>query len=316
MALTLDQYIEYLETRNLPWPAPPVVSPPRAKPHLVRLPGIRIVTWDPYGTLLAIAGGELQFELPDRFIMEMALEKTVQEFKMWPSMTRKPGQPSEYFLTMYQNELHQQRMMGGQGERHGEVRSDRVWQELIKKLLQKGYQFDAGFYGSLNEFSCKVAYFFHASLQAATGFPGAAQAIRCVETRGCRQGLLGTGQCFTRAQLRWNLQRQDRQLKNGAALDAGLGGLSCEIGVRPPSKRLFEQCLEALAQEEISPAQVLHVGSWLASDIVPARRAGMRTALFAGDRASTDASVEMFARPGHRPDVLLTELTQIGEILN
>ena len=56
------------------------------------------------------------------------------------------------------------------GEKYPEVSAERVWEALIKKLLQKDYKFDAGFYGALNEFSRKVAYFFHASLQG-TGCP-------------------------------------------------------------------------------------------------------------------------------------------------
>src|SRR5262249_56523177 len=82
-------------------PAPREVHPVRAKPHVVPIPGIRAVLWNVYGTLLAIPGGELLFEHPNKFIMEVALDKTVQEFKMWGSMSRKPGQPSEYLGQMY-----------------------------------------------------------------------------------------------------------------------------------------------------------------------------------------------------------------------
>jgi hypothetical protein len=96
MALTLEQYADYLDTRNLPWPAPPSIDRPRAKPHLARLRDVRAVLWNVYGTLLALPGGELYFEHPQKFVMELALQKTIDEFKMWASMSRKPGQPSEY----------------------------------------------------------------------------------------------------------------------------------------------------------------------------------------------------------------------------
>src|SRR5438270_4069182 len=96
MALTLEQYANYLDTRDLPWPAPPDVERTKARPHLVPLRGVRAVTWGVYGTLLAVTGGELYFEHPKQFIMDMALDKTIQEFKMWASMTRVPGQPVEY----------------------------------------------------------------------------------------------------------------------------------------------------------------------------------------------------------------------------
>ena len=55
---------------------------------------------------------------------------------------------------------------------------------MIKKLLQKDYKFDCNFYGALNEFSRKVAYFFHASLQGSAAYPGAAAALRHVKRLG------------------------------------------------------------------------------------------------------------------------------------
>ncbi len=107
MALTLEQYATYLDTRHdLPWPAAPEVDRPRAKPHLVRLPEVRAVLWNVYGTLLAIPTGDLVFEHPTPFIMNNALDKTIQEFKMWASMSRKPGQPSEYLGQIYRPDPH------------------------------------------------------------------------------------------------------------------------------------------------------------------------------------------------------------------
>ncbi len=178
MALTLEQYAAYLDTRNdLVWPAPPEVDRPKARPHLVRLPQVRAVLWNVYGTLLRIAGGELWFEHPQPFVMGVALDKTIQEYKMWASMSRKPGQPSDYMKQLYTQVLTEHKAVPGGTEKHPEVASDRVWEALIKKLFHKDYKFDAGFFGSLNEFSRKVAYFFHASLQGTAAYDGAAE--RC-----------------------------------------------------------------------------------------------------------------------------------------
>src|SRR5439155_24632751 len=70
MPLTLEQYATYLDTRDLPWPAPPVIDRPLARPHLVRLDGVRAVLWTVYGTLVHLVGGELYFEHPKEFIMD------------------------------------------------------------------------------------------------------------------------------------------------------------------------------------------------------------------------------------------------------
>jgi FMN phosphatase YigB (HAD superfamily) len=316
MALTLEQYAAYLDTRkDLAWPAPPEVDRPKAKPHLVRLPQVRAVLWNIYGTLLRIAGGELWFEHPQPFVMGVALDKTIQEYKMWASMSRKPGQPSDYMKQLYTQVLTEYKAVPGGTEKYPEVASDRVWEALIKKLFHKDYKFDAGFFGSLNEFSRKVAYFFHASLQGTDAYDGAARAMRHVAEAGLKQGLLADGQCFTRVQLQRGLAAQDKEIDEDKLLDKDLTALSYEIRGRKPSERLFRHAVNALNQQGIAPNQVLHVGSRIQNDLVPARRLGMRTALFAGDRTSLQATAEQLKEPASRPDVLLTELSQIADVI-
>jgi FMN phosphatase YigB (HAD superfamily) len=316
MALTLQQYATYLDTRDLPWPAPPEVERPKARPHLTPLPQVRCVLWNVYGTLLAIGGGELLFEHPTQFVMDVALDKTIQEFKMWSSMSRKPGQPAEYMRVIYDQVLMEQRgVSAGSREKHPEVAADRVWEAIIKKLLQKDYRWDAGFYGALNELGRKVAYFFHASLQGTACYRGAAKALRTLAERGITQGLAADGQCFTEVQLQRGLEAQEPGANLDAWVDPKLRVLSYEARARKPSERLFRQVLEVLAGRDITPDQVLHVGSRVALDLVPAKRLGMKTALFAGDRASLQATADQFKEPAGRPDVLLTKLSQIADVV-
>jgi FMN phosphatase YigB (HAD superfamily) len=314
MPLSLEQYAAYLDTRrDLAWPAPPEVDRPRVKPHLVQLRGIRAVTWNLYGTLIAIAGGDLVFQHANDFVMNVALDKTVQEFKMWPSMSRKPGQPADYMRIIYEQVLDEQKLATG-GEKHPEVIADRLWETIIKKLFQKDYKFDATFYGSLNEYSRKVAYFFHASLQGTSCYPGAAAALRHVAGLGLTQGLLADGQAFTTVQLRRGLAAEE-PVEVDEMFAAELRALSYEVRGRKPSERLFRHAVQQLGKRGLTPVQVLHVGSRVVQDIIPAKRLGMRTALFAGDRASLQASADQLKDSPGRPDVLLSELGQIIEVL-
>jgi FMN phosphatase YigB (HAD superfamily) len=315
MALSLAQYIDYLDSRGTTWPAPPEVERPTATPRLYRLPDIRAVTWNVYGTLLAISGGTLCFEHPQQVFMDLALDKTIQEFRMWSAMTRKPGQPTEYFGPLYSMQLHQMKGAPGGGERFPEVPVDQLWDALVKKLLKKDYKFDTGFYGSLNEFCRKVAYFFHASLQGVAVYPGAADALEFVKSRRLAQGLLGDGQCFTLDQLKRCLRLQSPQANLGELFDPDLCVLSHSVRARPPSERPFREALGVLAKRGIRPEQVLHIGSRVTADIAPARRLRMRTALFAGDKGSLAATADQMERSQMRPDVVLTELSQISEVI-
>lgn len=316
MALTLEQYATYLDTRELSWPAPPAVKPVKAIPHLKPLPDVRVVLWNVYGTLLNLVGGELYFQHPQPLIMSVALDKTLQEFKMWASMSRKPGQPADYLGHIYQLTLLEQQAVTVGGEKHPEMAAEKVWEAIIKKLFAKDYQFDAGFYGSLNEFSRKIAYFFHTSLQGTACYPGAAEALRAVAARKkLSQGLLADGQCFTLVQLQRGLAAQDENARLDDLIAADKRWLSCELHAKKPSPTVFRAALDALLQQGIEAPEILHVSSRLMEDLVPAKRLGMRTALFAGDKASLRASKKQIKDQANRPDVMLTELAQIAEIV-
>jgi FMN phosphatase YigB (HAD superfamily) len=315
MPLTLEQYANYLDTRDLPWPAPPAPHPPRARPHLVAMPDVRLVTWNVYGTLLAIPTGGVLFEHPQKFVMEIALDKTVQEFKMWGSMSRKPGQPATYLRELYDRVISEQKLAPSPGEKYPEILAEKIWEGIVKKLLQKDYKFDTGFYGSLNEFSRKIAYFFHASLQGTAAYPGAAAALEQVKSAGLQQGLIADTQCFTLVQLQRGLAQGGGTVAVDALFDRSLRALSHEIGGKKPSERLFKHILTAAAQQGLAPGQVLHVGSRLGLDLSPAKKLGMRTALFAGDKESLQATAEKLKDPATRPDAMLTELGQIAEIV-
>jgi FMN phosphatase YigB (HAD superfamily) len=70
-----------------------------------------------------------------------------------------------------------------------------------------------------------------------------------------------------------------------------------------------------LGQQGISADQILHIGSRIDNDVAPARRIGMRTGLFAGDKAGLQATQDQLKDAATRPDVLLTQLEQIKEIV-
>jgi FMN phosphatase YigB (HAD superfamily) len=316
MPLSLEQYAAYLDSRALPWPAVPEPEPVRARRHLLQLRDVRAVLWNTYGTLLSIPGGEVWFAHPQPFAMQVALDKTVQEFKMWGSMTRRPGQPSEYLSTLYEQVLLKQKMASGGGhERLPEVSSEMLWESLIKILMQKDYRFDASFYGSLNEFSRKVAYFFHSCLQSTNCYEGAADALLLIKSRGLRQGLLGDAQTFTPLQLQRGLAAQMPTVRLEDLFDDDVRFLSCEMRGRKPSDRIFRKVQIAIQELGLEPEQVLHVGNSVTRDLVPARRLGFRTALFAGDRNTLQATAEQLKDPTSRPDVLLTELSQLAEVI-
>ena len=314
MPLTREQYVERLDARTeLPWPKAPPIDPPKAKPKITQMP-VRCVFWTVYGTLVAVPTGELLFEHSTDFVMDAALDKVIKEFKMWQSMSRKPGAPAAQLKEMYLKALTHLRMAGSGGEKYPEVQAERAWDDIVKKLQQKEYTFDALTYGSLDDSAKKMAYFFHASIQGSGPYPGAVDAVRMIAEGGRAQGLLADGQAFTAAQLQRCMKVQDPDFETDAYFPAVMRFISGERKAKKPSETLFKLAAQAAAAKGIAPGEVLHVGSNLARDIAPAKKAGFRTALFAGDKNSVAATPEQLKDPATRPDVMITELTQVLEV--
>ena len=217
MPLTLEEYAEYLDKRgDLSWPAPPAPEARKARPHLAKLPGVRGLVWSCYGVLVAISGGDLIWLPEDRFVAELAFEKVLREFKLWQAMTRRPGNPADQLRMMFQTALEEQQFQAGGRERYPEVRAEKVWEAVFKKLKPSEFSFDPLFYGGLDEFCLKVAYFYQRSIQGTQAMPQALTVLQWATQHLEFQGILADGQAFSRLHLlRGRLPRNDHRVRYG-----------------------------------------------------------------------------------------------------
>lgn len=317
MSKSLQEYVDWLHSRDdLIWPQPAAPQPLKATPYLEPLEGIRAVTFSVYGTLLRIDGGRLLHEHAQQLRMQIALEKTIEEFNMWNSMTRKPGAPWEYMLQQYRKMLEERQMQSTRRKGDArEVNSSRIWAKLIDRLRRNEYEYDASFYGNWDDLAGKVAYFFHASLQGVAPVESALDTLRHLASQGVRIGLLDDGQAFTLAQLTHALARQGSFMSVAEFIAPDCVSLSYELEVRKPSPTLFAEGFAALLRHGGEASNILHVSHRLQDDIAVARQFGVRTALLAADAGSCQVTGEDLKDPEMRPDRLLTDLRQIGQIL-
>jgi putative hydrolase of the HAD superfamily len=118
--------------------------------------------------------------------------------------------------------------------------------------------------------------------------PGAVAAIRRLHERGIALGILSNAQCDMLPSLG----------DEAGCFAADLTILSYQHGMAKPSPFLLESLTTALAHRGIRPGETLVIGNDPLSDIVPAGKAGFKTAWFTGHPSSL--------RPGHcRPDYLI-----------
>jgi len=317
MAKSLQEYADWLSDRDMIWPQVSSVDRLKATPFVKPLEDIRIVLWSLYGTLIRISDGRLLLDHPQKIRMQVALDKTIKEFNMWNSMSRKPGAPWEYMLHQYRTLLEDRNMSGtGRKGDYPEIDAAAVWRKLIGRLQQNEFHYDQGFYGDLDAFSEKVAFYFHSCLQGVEASQHAVQALTTLAGAGLVQGLLADAQSFSVVQMLRAMRRQGTLPPLGELFDLRCLTLSHREGVRKPSRSLFQASLTRLQEaHNAQPHEILYVSAQLRDDLAVARQLGMRTALYAVDR--TDCPVEQADMQDAelRPDRLITDMTQVSQIL-
>jgi len=316
MSYSWPKYFDWLQERQLKWPQLPPLKPAAAKPFDRPLPGIRVVLWDLYGTLLRISDGELLTHVENDFRMQIALEKTLEEFSMWQSMTRKRGAPWEYLNSQYQDLLVRTRMQ--RSCEPGNVIEDdlgAVWGEILRRLLKKEYSWDRLVHGDRDLLSQHIAFFYHQSLQAVELSEAICQMLLQSHEQGICHGLFANTQQFSIPHFLWLMQgRQSEPLPTGF-LDSGLSVLSSSLGLRKESQKFYKTAQNQFIDRGIEPEQVMYVSPRLRGDLEQAKQMGWKTVLWAVDSISLKAVATDVKRPELKPDRLVTSPEQILNLL-
>jgi FMN phosphatase YigB (HAD superfamily) len=316
VGLSLAEYSDSLNSRDLIWPKVDSPVKVRATASLEPLPGIRAVLWDVYGTLLRVTEGKFTCFPRDEIRLQIALDKTIHEFNMWNHMYRRPGPPWQSIISVYRSNVERMTMVGT--DRRGdypEVDLADVWSGIIDRLYEKEFTYDTDLYGDQSEFSEKVAYFFHGNLQAIEARQAAVAAMRELSETGIIQGLLADGQSFTLVQLLRALAAQATLPPLHELFRPETILLSTQLGLRKPSKSLFELAVSKLRSLGIAPGEILHVSCRHKTDLIPAKAVGMKTALLVAEKSGLEVVPELLKDPVTRPDRLLTDLSQLRLIV-
>jgi FMN phosphatase YigB (HAD superfamily) len=315
MPLSLAEYADSLEQRNLIWPRVSAAVSVAANPSIRPIPGLRAVLWDVYGTLLRVTDGRYGIVPAEELRLQIALDKTIHEFNMWNHMYRKPGPPWQSMIGIYRSTIERLQMRASARGDITEVSVVEVWRQLIEKLFEKAYVIDEGLYGDVDEFAEKVAYFFHCCLQGLEAREGAVHVMTDLSGREIRQGCLSDGPEFGLVQLLRALSLQAVLPPLYELFGSGVVLFSSQLGVRKPSQSLFQEAVSRLRTGGISAEETLYVSCRLMTDLVPARRLGMKTALLVSEKSGLEFSREVLQNPETRPDRLLTSLTQVAALV-
>jgi putative hydrolase of the HAD superfamily len=280
---------------------------------LPRLSNIAAVLWDVYGTLLGRPMGDLSGRSFIEKNMRQAFRETAREFGLNEFLD---GDPTVVLRQMYAFEIERVHCLKrDRGIFSPEVKIERVWLRILKKLEARGYKPESGQVDL--EMALKAAYFFDDVEYFKVLYPGAKQALEAIRKRGLRQGIISNAQFYTpltlNILLRDSEDAHDEPVKR--LFDRGLIFFSYQLGVGKPNLLPFEKARDRLMRLGINPDRVLYVGNDMLYDMVSARRVGFKAVLFVGDRRSLTLRKDDPEAAEFEPDAVIKSLTQILGII-
>ena len=289
------------QIRRLSKPIRP--NPTGTRPRTPRLPGIRVMLFDVYGTLFVSGSGDIGAN-PDA-AHSRAFAKALADGGFTgasPTTCRQgPGLFREAILRSH-------RASRAHGIAFPEIRVDRIWTRVLRALALQGK-----IHGPISSTAVlRVAVSYECRTNPVWPMPGLADTLAVFQHSTLRLGIVSNAQSFTA--LLFDALLGKSLAKSG--FSSNLCIWSYRLGHGKPSPILTATALQRLKRRYgIRPREVLYIGNDMLKDILPAAQLGCRTVLFAGDKRSLRLRKDVPACRKLRPDAVITHLDQLQKLL-
>jgi putative hydrolase of the HAD superfamily len=140
---------------------------------------------------------------------------------------------------------------------------------------------------------------------------GSIEFIRKLQDRNVHAGIISTAQFYTPIIMEALYQNSLETL----GFKERICIWSYEHRHRKPSAVMFKLCEEGLRTFGIKPSDALYVGNDMFNDIVPAQKAGFKTALFAGDVRSLRLHGDVEECTKMKPLVVFNDFKQLASCI-
>lgn len=267
------------------------VQPAGETPRLHPLPGIRAVLFDIYGTCFISGSGDIGVSAATP--KAEALTEALRE----QGVERHPALAQPALDRFYELIRHRHQELRAAGTAHPEVRILDIWEHWRR---------EAGIHVNVPQLAIDM----ECRLNPVWPMPGLLHTLEQLQAAGLRLGIVSNAQVFTPCLF--------PALTRHSLKDLGFDPAACIWSwmhqEAKPSTRLYTLALQA--HPGLHPRECLFVGNDMRNDIMPAAALGMKTALFAGDRRSLRWRTGDPGVGTLQPDILLTRLSQLPELLN
>ena len=274
--------------------------PTGVRPKTPKLGPLRAVLFDVYGTLFISGSGDISLANPSHNVTALAEALAESGF-----LTKNPQEAARIGARLFVEEIERvHAARRAEGIAFPEVDVRRIWRAALMRLQKKspirGELADARIERLAVEYECRV--------NPVWPMPGALDALEALRGAGILLGIVSNAQFFTPLLFEAFWEKPPVDL----GFDLDLCFWSWETLEAKPGDALFgKKAAEKLVARGIAPGETLYVGNDMRNDVLPAARAGFRTALFAGDKRSLRLREDDADCADIAPDAVVTEWGQV-----
>ena len=279
--------IELIRRLSTPLAVRPVAG---CLPLLRPVGGVRGVLFDVYGTLLISAAGDIGSGAASSEAKTTAMAAALND----AGRARAAPEARNLVAALEAAVRAGHAEARTRGVAHPEVEMRELWQGLLPGAGTAAVE--------------RAAVSYECRINPVWPMPGAAAAVAALQARG-PVGIVSNAQFFTLPVL--------AALLPELRIDPRLAVWSFAEREAKPSPRLFAHAAARMARHyRLRPHEIVMVGNDVRNDLLGARAAGLRTALFAGDARSLRLRRDDPRCAAVHPDLVLTHLSQLPAALH
>lgn len=280
------------------------VQPTSLQPKLHKKQPIKAVLFDIYGTLLISATGDIDREELSYGALHHALEAGGVHFTSDVSNDYGKQLLSRLVRIV---DTHKKESKYP----HPEVDIQEVWRQVLTEAkAEKGVEF-----ANSEPDIATIAFVFELYSNAVFPMPGAQEVVSWLQGKDIPLGIVSNAQFYTPVIMNYLLWHKLDKKETIDGFRPDLSVFSYKLRRSKPDTYMFYQLKKQLKEKYgILPEETLFVGNDMLKDIYTGVKAGVQTALFAGDARSlrlrtNDKRVHRLA-----PDYIITDLKQLKEL--
>lgn len=250
---------------------------------------IRCILFDIYGTLFISGSGDIS--------ITQRQSQQSRDFKQLMDKYHLKKEPQTVLNEFFSAIADEHEKLKKKGVDFPEVEIERIWSKVLEtEALDKARTF---------------AMEFEMIVNPVYPMPNLEKTLSACRRTQVEMGIISNAQFFTPYLFHWFFNSDPE----GLGFNRDLIFYSYKTGHAKPSTAMFETAAENLGYMDIPAYSVLYIGNDMLNDVLPAKKTGFKTALFAGDARSLRLRKDHPECQNLSPDIYVTDLIQLLEYI-